>query len=240
MRTSMYQRWGAMLLLLCMPFALLWSQTEKGTAETVKKASSDRLVLELNYVGASALPDSMTTKWYSRGVNFYLAYDIPLGKGGHFSFSPGIGFSSHNLFNNRLFERDSSKLLAVPIDSSTTYKRNKLSANYLEVPLELRWRSAADKSGNRFKVGIGLRVGYLLNVHTKYYGTVVNDANIQYVTKIKESKLPHRNEIRFGPTLRLGYGGFNLVGFYSLTPIFKKGSAPEITTFSVGISFNSL
>ena len=127
-----------------------------------------------------------------------------------------------------------------PISDSITYKRNKLSTAYIDVPLELRYRTKPNDKGNSFKVALGVKGGFLLSNYTKFIGQGNNFGVSSTSTKYKKYDIPNIAKFRYGATVRIGYGPFNINAFYSLSPLFDKNAGPQITPISVGISFNGL
>jgi len=218
--------------------------TDNSTA--VKKASQsrDRLIMELNYNDWLGKPDSIDTKWYGRGINLYFMYDFKLGKQNIVSFAPGLGFSSHNVYHNTLIVEQSidslpnfGHTLMLEIPEGIDYRNNKINTNYVEVPVELRFRTKPNQYGKSFKVALGARFGYLFNAHTKYRGDSFDGSG--KTIKYKTFLLPNINKLRFGPSIRIGYGNFSIVSYYALTGVFESDVAPKLNAFSIGLSFNS-
>jgi hypothetical protein len=42
---------------------------------------------------------------------------------------------------------------------------------------------------------------------------------------------------RYGVMTRIGFGKFNLTGYYALTSLFEENKGPDIIPFSIGFSF---
>ena len=230
---------------------------EEDNTKTVNTISRDRVIFELNYTGwleAPTDPDAVDLKWFNRGFNLFLMWDVPLGdkKTGNFAFAPGLGISNHNVYSNArpalyLDQERFGQSYFQEIESGLDVRNNKLSTIHLEAPFELRYRSNPDKFGNSWKVNVGMRFAYLLQSNAKYKGdqkVLVEQTDGTFLeerlrVKTKELKVDNLSQYRFGPSLRLGYGNVSLVGYMSLSDLFEKGRGPEINTFSIGISFNS-
>jgi hypothetical protein len=73
----------------------------------------------------------------------------------------------------------------------------------------------------------------LLDAKTKFKGE--NLAGDQIIQKNK--KVDNVDKFRFGPTIRVGYNWFQVVGYFSVTKIFDKGLGPDLYPISVGITF---
>lgn len=232
-------------------FALLafsvsaFAQGEK--AKSKLKGSKDRLIIELAHDNWLEKPTDIKLKWYNRGINFYLMYDVPV-IDDNVSIAPGAGLSCSNYYHNGYFTldaNDNTLLLPLPAkvfngtDSvSVSKKRNKLSTTFLDAALELRFRTNPNKANKRVKFAVGARAGYRVDAHTKYRGDDL--AGSEREVFIKTKLIPNLNRFRYGVTGRIGYANVNLFGYYSLSKMFEKDKGPDITPFQVGISFNSL
>jgi hypothetical protein len=189
--------------------------------------SQDRFILDFNNDMWLEYPDSIETRPYSLGIGSYIMYDYIIGKS-PISFAWGYGFSSHNIHHNGVFVEDSldgkpyTKLLPLPSDYD--YKKNKLAATYVEVPIELRFRT---RGSSPFKLYLGGRVGYLVNLHSK---TKDDDG------KRKFYGLEGQDRLRYGLTGRIGVGQININCFYGLSTLLLEGEGDRIVPWSLGLS----
>lgn len=205
---------------------------------TEKSKSSDKFMFTLTFDNLfHKETNGFQSRWHSRGTSLHFMYDMPI-KNSNFSFAPGIGFSHSSYYHNSFVTEDSSGTDFAPIDNfkdNENFKRHKLTTNYVEIPVEMRWISKANKRDNHWKVALGMRIGLKLMATSK---EVRNENG--YFKKIKTKGYRDVNVLRAGPTLRVGYGALNLYGFYSLTGLFKKDLGPEMTPFSIGLAFTVL
>lgn len=209
------------------------------------RIAKDRIAIDLLgtnwiYSPSSTGMNGMRTRWHSRGINLYFYWDFRF-KHSRVSFAPGFGYSATNIYSRHvLVEGDttapySTVFKAIPEATLDDYKVNKITIQYVEVPLELRIRSNPDKFNNFWKVAIGVKGGIRVDVHTRQ--TIKNDAGKKtYV----ERRFPDFGLFRFGPTLRVGYSVFNITAYYGVLNIFKAGKGPKANEFAVGVSFNGL
>lgn len=230
-------------------FAQEYAQDEqadsKAKAQTTiaETGSRDRVVVELTFDNWFHNVDSLQTKWHSLGFNFYFMYDMIIKKS-RFSFAPGIGIGTSHIYNNSQIVKTDSTSFFKPIRDGDTkggyqidnLKGNKLTLIYLDVPLELRYRSKPNDKNKSFKMAVGIKAGVLVQNHFK---TKFEDS-FGDVKKIKDINQKDLLKFRAAATYRIGYGPFNVVASYSLTHLFKKDRGPEVTPFSIGISFNGL
>ncbi len=200
--------------------------------------SRDRFLISLHWDGWMGAPDSLKVKGLSSGIGIHSMYDIPLG-GDNVSFAIGAGFSWSNYYNNALFAYDSNTTVIDPLTDEDTisYSKNKFVINYVEVPLEFRFRTDENNSGNRFKVAVGFKAGYMLSNHTKFVGEDYISGTSDEI-KYKQYRIRNVSTLQYGPTLRVGYGKVNIQAYYGLATIFEEGKGPSGTPLTVGISFN--
>lgn len=191
------------------------------------KERKDRIVIDFGYDGWTKLPNGIQQKPYSLGGNAYLVWDYPVGYG-PFSLAFGIGLSTHNVHTNGkiTYSMDGKYTSFEPI--TYKYRRNKLSCNYIEIPLELRIRTG---NGHKFKLAVGGKIGYMYNAHTKE----MDDEGKRKVYWIKNI-----DPLRYGVTFRIGYDKYMFQGFYALSELFlngrgEKGMVPY--SFGIGMLF---
>lgn len=177
-------------------------------------------------------PRGVDFRAINQGANVYVLYTSPV-KESNFAFAIGAGLGMHNFYSNATLSDTSSMSFFVPIPPKTEnnekldYDKSKISLTYLDFPIELRF-----KSENGFRFAIGAKVGVNINAHTKYKGDNLEDGS---KAKTKECYLPNIESWRFGPTLQIGYKWVSVIGFYSVTKVFKS-SGPQIYPISLGIS----
>jgi len=133
-----------------------------------------------------------------------------------------------------------SKLPFNNLDSLGYFKKYKVSTAFLEIPLELRFTANPEKENKSVKAAIGVKVGTLLNVHTK--GKILYDKNgaTVYNYTTKETGKGFFNTTRIEGTARVGYGNFSLFGSYQFNNIFKDGVAASMKLFQIGICVSGL
>jgi len=229
------------MLFIC-SISILTAQVIEHPERLKESDSRDRLVLELNHTRWLETPAPLAQKWYGRGINIHFFYDFKMGKSRNFSIAPGAGLSCHNVYHNGKLSIDTlgGKNISyfAARDTSLDYKINKLNSNWLEIPIELRFRSNPGKNDRSIKFALGIRGGLLLSAKTKYRGEG-NVNGLVTTVREKQNKLLNISKYRFGPSVRIGYGEVSIVGFYSLTGLFQTDKGPDLKAISIGVSFNS-
>lgn len=193
------------------------------------KAKRDQIMLEFTNDSWLEMPEGVENRGYSPGFSFYSFFEKPLIKK-NLGLAFGYGFSSHNVHHNAYFGQDTSKtddfLTLIPVDDSISYKKNKISSNFIDLRLELRVRTNGDRP---FAFAVGGKAGVLVNVHTKF-----KDDDGTYKTKgLDEAQL-----FRYGLTGRISYGKIGVNAWYSLSSFLKDNKGIELAPFSVGLSLS--
>lgn len=207
------------------------------------KTPPDRLSLDL--LGCNWIHNipNFQTKWYSRGLNVYFMYDFKIKKT-NISIAPGIGFSTSNIYHNSILVQDSSGLRFDPTArpaydtlgyNADRYKVNRIQINYIEIPVEVRFRTRPDRLDQVWKFNVGFKAGIRVDSNVKH---TINSASGTQVHMTH--RFPDFNLLRIGPTLRIGYSFVNFYGFYSILGTFKTDRGPRVNEFNIGISFNGL
>ena len=152
----------------------------------------------------------------------------------------GIGVGTQNIyFDNQLLviNTGANAVSFKNVDSSgvNQYKKSKLATAFLEVPLELRFFGDKTNRNRGFKAAIGMRVGLLLDAHTKDKSTATGNT----VTE-KFSNKTYFQTWKFAPTARVGWGNFSLYGSINVTQLFNSGQGPAVYPYSIGICLTGL
>ncbi len=205
-----------------------------------KKPSKDYLLLQVGF-NTWNLPAGSKIDLSQRGhdLGAYLCYDFPLARK-NFSFALGAGIGSGNIYlhNQSISLADTSRAnLYANFVTDTSYKRFKLSLNYLEFPLEFRYFGNNDNRNRGFKFAIGAKVGTLLNAHTKGF-TATNIGNFRE----KENNRRFFETWRIVPMARIGWGNFSIYGSYQVNELFKPVNIQGVGVkpISFGISIGGL
>ncbi len=203
---------------------------------------NDHFVIQLGVANWSGLPDTINKQGLSKSFNVYLMFDFPFKTNPKLSIAvgPGIG-SDHIVFSKTYIGiRDRvSSIHFTNVSDTNNYKKTKLATVYFEAPLELRY-SSNPLTGNGFKLALGVKVGTMLNAHTR---------NTKYETKtggsldnhvLKESSKQFFNRNRLCLIGRVGYGHFSIFGSYQVSSLFKTNAGPDVKPYSIGITLSGL
>ena len=235
--------------LLFIVFALI--TVSAATAQEKKKTggfmtrTGDHLMLQLTSDHWMGAPDSIKSrmKGLARGANVYVMLDQRFKGSPQWSVAFGLGVGTSNMYFKNMSVDIKSKTNTLPfrnVDSVDHFKKYKLTTAFLEIPLELRFTFDPENESKSIKAALGVKVGTLLNVHTK--GKTLLDKNGATLNSYtaKETGKGYFNSTRLAATARIGYGNFSLFGSYQFNNMFKDGVAAEMKLFQIGLNLSGL
>lgn len=139
----------------------------------------------------------------------------------------GLSFNNYRFDNPYTLARGPMMTSAVRLDYEDLSK-TKLAVSYLQVPLLLEFQIPVNQNEGRLFVNAGLVGGVKIGSHTKVKHGDVKD---------KDRSGFNMNSFKYAATARVGYKDVSLFATYSLNPLFQTGKGPELTPFTIGISF---
>ena len=175
--------------------------------------------------------DNWDVRMFSQGFSCALTYNFPLGESKKHTVSIGAGYTGHNYFSySRILNPYSADTLQIAqyrdVDG---FKRYKLNCNYIDIPLELRFRIK-----DAWKIGVGFKIGILVNAKTKFVGPNADGLRIHE----KYTYINNVERYSYAATLRVGYKWVSLFGAIQLAPVFTQGKgSPSFLPVSVGLTF---
>lgn len=207
--------------------------------------TGDHLMLQLTSDYWMGTPDSIDRRinGFARGANVYILLDQRFRSAPQWSIAFGLGVGTSNMyFKNTVVDikAKTNKLPFNAVDSVDHFKKYKLATSYLEIPLELRYTLDPWNEMKSVKFAVGIKVGTMLNAHTK--GKNLQDKNGRTINSYtaKETGKGYFNSTRLAATARIGYGNFSLFGSYQLNNMFKDGVAADIKLVQIGLNFSGL
>lgn len=205
----------------------------------------DHLMIQLSSDHLTGMTDSIKShqKGFSRGFSAYFMIDKPFKSSPKFSIGIGAGISTSNIVFSKMdidLKSTSTLLPFTAVDSTNHFKKYKLATSYLEIPLEFRFTAKPSEVNKSFKAALGIKIGTLVNAHTK--GKSLQDKNNNLINSYteKENSKHFLNTTHFMATARIGYGIISLFGAYQLNNILKDGVGPAMKAYQVGITLSGL
>jgi hypothetical protein len=238
------------VVISCLFFSMAFSQESTPTTTNNNKVnfanrSGDHFMLQFSSDHWTGMPDSISShqKGFSKGFNAYVMLNKPFKNSPKISLGIGAGISTSNI----TFKKMGVDLKAAPgllpfnaLDSADHFKKYKLATSFLEIPLEFRFTSKPNNPNKSFKAAVGLKVGTLVNVHTKGK-TLLNATGTTLNTYLeKENSKRFINSTHFMATARFGYGIISIFGSYQLNKLLKDGAGPNIKLYQIGLTLSGL
>lgn len=210
--------------------AWFYSGTTPNEAEKLRKY--DRLMIDLTYDDWQGDRELFTSPWNSIGFSVSFMKNSVLTKANTISLGYGLAFSRYNNKTNTplyIDEISESTSFAESYEDSNNEQWS-FHANYLEIPIELRFRT---KGYKHFKFIFGGKIGYQLNAYRKLK---FKSSGNKYTNKLYN--FPDRNMLRYGVTARVGIRNWSLFAAYYFSPLFTQATSVDLTPLSLGISIS--
>lgn len=225
-------------------FSALHAQNKKTSSGFINR-TGDHLMLQITSDHWIGVPDSIKSRMngFARGANVYVMLDKRFKSMPKLSVAFGLGVGTSNIYFKNTYIDIKSKTNTLPftdVENADHFKKYKLTTAFLELPLELRYTANPERENKSVKAAIGVKVGTVLNVHTKGK-TLLSSTGTQINSyTAKETSKGFINSTRIAATARVGYGNFSVYGSYQLNNIFKDGVAADMKLFQIGICFSGL
>lgn len=228
--------WGNFLLAQTETDTL--SQQKSRNSSQLSGRAADHFMLQIGYNGWAGSPDTLRTGGLSRTFNVYFMFDFPFKSDPRFSAAIGAGLGTDNMF----FKKTTVDLRKYPLnfahDTISSYKKYKIATGYLEVPVELRFASNPTNYNKSFKVALGIKVGTMIDAHTKAKITRDREGYGGYTQRVKDKR--NFNTTRLAGTLRVGYGVLSVFGTYQFNEFIREGAGPNVKPYSIGLTISGL
>lgn len=200
----------------------------------VPERNKDRLLLSTYNCFWQGLPDGVTQSSISQGYNISLMFDIPTSEKSKISFGLGFGYSRNNIYSNGLYNRSLTDKTVNLVPINVKYNTNKLAFSYLNIPLEIRFRSS-----NNIRIAVGLRSSLKVDAFSKFYGhnpdTLVFGQYDQL--KVINHDISNTEKYLFEITARAGWKFINVNGSFLLNKLFND-NGPAINGYTLGLTLS--
>ena len=209
-------------------------------AQLIANKTDNKLTFVLDLYSDIQLSPSQNwdPRGINQGVNWAITYNFPLGESAKHTVSIGVGMDHHNYFSySRILNPyTSGDLLYKNYRDVEKFKRYKVNINYVDIPLELRFRIK-----DQVKIGVGFKVGLNVAAKTKFVGpdeeeeTLTDGSGVTVHEKL--CYISNVEKLAYSATFRVGWKWINVFAAYQLNPVFEIGhNAPVFHPLSVGIT----
>lgn len=154
--------------------------------------------------------------------------------GNYVGLVTGWGFEMNQYsFSDAVTLQNVDDITSGILDTEIAYKKNRLGTCYLTVPLMLEFQIPVSGESKRLFISGGV-VGGLRLMSRQIQKYEIDGEKTK--NKVKDDF--NLNGFRYGFTARVGYGDIGLFATYSMTPLFKDGSGPELYPLTFGITLS--
>jgi len=205
--------------------------------------ANDHLMIQLGYAGWVGIPDTINQGGLSRSLNAYFMFDFPFKTSPKLSMAVGLGVASDHIKFSKTYigiKENTTRLEFLNQQDTSHFKRVKLATAYLEAPIEFRFTADPMNSDKSFKFAVGIKVGTMLNAHTRNKDLENESGGLINSYTMKESSKRFFNTTRLSATARIGWGHFSIFGSYQISALFKDGVAAVIRPYSIGLTLSGL
>jgi len=190
----------------------------------------DQFYIGASYSNLQNAPQGFDQVKISPNIVFGFLRDFPINKSRTWAIAPGLGYRL-SIMNQNLGIPENGNSDSYAIISSE-FDKNKLSLHYLELPIELRWRTSTPESHRFWRIYTGFKLSYLIHDQYKFDGSGVS---------VKQTGNSDVEKLQYGAYITSGWNTWNAYVYYGFNPIFKNASIDgekiKMNTFNIGLMF---
>ena len=184
----------------------------------------DQFYFGVTYNFVRNVPDGLTQRNLSYGLQFGAIKDIPLNSKGTIALGIGLGLGLNTYYSNLVAFKGSDDITYELSDNVTGFERSKLETHLIEFPLEFRWRNSTLEEYRFWRLYAGIKAAYVIGNRSK---SVIDGAKDGFYNS-------DINKFQYGLAINVGYNTFNIHLYYALTDLFKEGVS--VDNQSIGFS----
>ena len=184
----------------------------------------DQFYFGVTYNFVRNVPDGLTQRNLSYGLQLGAIKDIPLNSKGTIALGIGLGLGLNTYYSNLVAFKGSDDITYELSDNVTGFERSKLETHLIEFPLEFRWRNSTLEEYRFWRLYAGIMAAYVIGNRSK---SVIDGAKDGFYNS-------DINKFQYGLAINVGYNTFNIHLYYALTDLFKEGVV--VDNQSIGFS----
>lgn len=190
----------------------------------------DQFFIALNYtslVNQSFLSENKIPL----GFNVGFLRDFPLNSKRNFAIATGFGYGFKNYNHELLISEVNNQIIYSNLNSTNNPSKNYIRLQYIDVPLEFRWRTSTAGSHKFWRVYSGFKLSYLIKSKSLYKDDTMS-------SKIVNN--PDFNKLNYSAYLSLGWNTWNIHVNYGLTRLLNNPSNSDLSNvhyLDIGLIF---
>ena len=191
----------------------------------------DQLYVGFSFISLDSNNESFNQNGLSSHFQLGFVRDIPLISSGKLAIGLGLGYSFQQYNSNLIRFGINSENSIFTVNNNSNTEKSKLSFNFIEFPISLRWRNSTINDYQFWRVYSGIKF------------------QRNFLSKLKDSRNDIKNvsnEINNWNKdlyLSFGYNTWNFYFSYGLNQIVKKFTSPDsnklfkVRPFKIGLIF---
>ncbi len=209
----------------------LFAQDEKIDFEAVDSLyREDQFYFNFSFSNLQKIPSGFNQNKLSVGLSLGFLRDFPINKNRTWSIAAGLGYSysglNHNLRISAVNGKNEYNII------TGEFSKNKQNFHYVDLPIEIRWRTSTAESHKFWRVYTGFKVSYLFSDQYKFEGSGISN---------QQSGNPDLNALQYGTYITAGWNTWNAYVYYGLNPVFKSAAIEEqpikMHALNIGLMF---
>lgn len=214
-----------LIYILLFSFSIFSQTKENKVLDSLYR--EDQFYIGIQYCSLNNRPPDIVQDKISLGFNAGFLRDFPINKSRTLSIAPGIGYAFKN-YNSNLEISTKSGVITYSETSNAT--SNYLRMQYVDFPLEFRWRNSTIDSHKFWRVYTGVKLSKLI-FDNSYY--------ISPTDKKSVKDNPDLNKTLYSIYTSMGWNTWNIYLSYGLTPIFSSQDlfVKNINAIEIGLIF---
>lgn len=194
----------------------------------------DQIYASISYNLMQGKPDGYKQNSVSTGLTLGVLRDFPVNASRTHAIAVGLGYSYNNIKHN-LLVTETPVGNTYDIEREETFDRNKLVLQYVELPLEFRWRNSTASDHKFWRVYLGVKASYLFYDKARF-------EDYENIGRQKVKGDDNLNKLLFSTYLSAGWNTWNLYACYGITPIYKDavtdtGEKLKLNSLNLGLIF---
>lgn len=187
-------------------FTVCFVHAQSETAFDDDRYLEDQIYINLGYNKLVQLPEPISQTGFSYGFGFGFIKDLPVNERRNFGFGTGLGYAVNTYYFNV------TEISPGPLEDSSELKSNRIATHFIELPIELRFRTSTSQKYKFFRFYPGFKFGYIFATRSNLKQR--EDFQVEDVVDI--------NEFNYGFTLSAGYNKWNLHLYYGMNELFSE------------------
>lgn len=190
----------------------------------------DQFYIGLTYNLLQNRPKGLSQNSFSSGLHIGFLRDIPLNKRRNYAIAIGLGYSMNDYRQNMKIKKTDN---VFNYQLENDFDKNKFALHYIDLPLELRWRTSTIQSHRFWRIYTGVKLSYLILNKSKFTSS---DETLRYFGN------DDFNKFQYGAYISFGYNTWNFHAYYGLNSLFKSdtkldGNSIDMNTLNIGLMF---